>query len=72
MDIGGHHHFLVALLSGKDPGIHGTGRCVGSRACLDVLEKIIFCTCRDSNPGPTNPWLCRYTDHGTTARSLYM
>jgi hypothetical protein len=57
MDVGGQqltlHHFTPV----KNSGTHRNGGWMGSRAGLDVSEKIkIFSPCRNSTPGSSSLW----------------
>jgi hypothetical protein len=54
MVVVGQRHTPAALPSGKRPGIHCMGGCVGPRAGLDGCGK--SCLDRDSIPEPSSPW----------------
>jgi hypothetical protein len=61
MELSAELHVPVALPQGhKAPGTHWVGDWVGTRAGLDVAEKIKILHCRESNPGflVHRPTLC--------------
>jgi len=56
MQVTGQFHSLVALPAGKNPVAHSVGGWVGPRSGLNALEKMkTSWSCRDSNPGPSQP-----------------
>jgi len=58
----GQLHVLATLPSGQNPGNNLTSGWVDHTFDLDVLENTrISCPCRDSNPGPSNPYATHYT-----------
>lgn len=53
MEVKSQLHASAPLPSGKNPGPHWIGNCVGPRASLEVTVKS-YDPCRDSNPGTTS------------------
>jgi hypothetical protein len=63
MEVSDQPHLPAALTQERASGIHSIEGWLSPRIGLDVFEKKeIFCRCRDSNPGSSDPYLSRKLD----------